>query len=120
MGHLPDNHVSSAPSRSKTFLTWSIILLAGLLVGAAFGYRVGLAQRDPVQVVVTATPRSLDQAGAPAGEPQANAPNSAETIPEDDQPVLPKSLMDVVLSDARHFQGSPDAPVTMVEFSDFK
>jgi len=28
--------------------------------------------------------------------------------------------MEFVLSDARHFQGSADAPVTMVEFSDFK
>lgn len=109
MEQLPDNNVSPAPSRSKNYLIWSLFLLAGLLVGASFGYRVGQAQREPVQVVVTATPGTAAQAGAP----------SAETS-TDKEPALPKSLMDVVLADARHFQGSPDAPVTMIEFSDFK
>ena len=109
MEQLPDKNVSQSPSRSKSFLIWGLFLLAGLLVGAAFGYRAGQAQRDPVQVVVTATPGPAAQAGAP----------SAET-PTDKEPALPKSLMDVVLADARHFQGSPEAPVTMIEFSDFK
>lgn len=109
MEQLPDNNVAQAPSRSKNYLGWGLFLLAGLLVGAAFGYRLGQEQREPVQVVVTATPGTAAQAGAP----------SAETL-TDKEPALPRSLMDVVLADARHFQGSPNAPVTMIEFSDFK
>jgi hypothetical protein len=35
-------------------------------------------------------------------------PNSAE------------SLMDLLVSQARHFKGAEDAPITMIEFSDFK
>jgi protein-disulfide isomerase len=114
MAPLPDSNVSPDPSRSKKYLGWGIFLLAGLLVGAAFGYRVGQAQRGPIQVVVTATPGSGDQALADAGASAAGTPA------DDSQSALPKSLMDVVLSDTRHFQGSPDAPVTMIEFSDFK
>jgi protein-disulfide isomerase len=109
MEQLPDNSVSPVHSRSKNYLVWGLFLLAGLLVGAAFGYRAGQAQRDPVQVVVTATPGPAVQTGVP----------SAET-PTDKEPARTKSPMDVVLADARHFQGSPEAPVTMIEFSDFK
>lgn len=105
MEQVPDKNVSQSPSRSKNFLIWGLFLLAGLLFGAAFGYRVGQEQSDPVQVVVTATPGTAAQA--------------AET-PTGKEPALPKSLMDVALADARHFQGSPEAPVTMIEFSDFK
>jgi protein-disulfide isomerase len=30
------------------------------------------------------------------------------------------SIMEFLLSDARHFQGDSDAPLTLIEFSDFK
>ncbi|MCG3210270.1 MAG: hypothetical protein FOGNACKC_03901 [Anaerolineae bacterium] len=30
------------------------------------------------------------------------------------------TIMDFVLADARHFQGSAGTPITIVEFSDFK
>jgi protein-disulfide isomerase len=48
-----------------------------------------------------------DTSTAPAGEAAAI------------QPATP-TIMEFVMSDARHMQGDVDAPVTIIEFSDFK
>ncbi len=60
-----------------------------------------------VEVVVTATP-DPNQATAPAKVAEADQAKSAP------------SLMDMVLADARHFQGNENATVTLIEFSDFR
>ncbi len=91
-------------------------LVAALVLGGMIGYGIGLyqaAQQPPevVEVVVTATPDP--QAVAEAAPPsQADEPG--------DTAVSPDNVMEFLLSDARHFQGDADAPVTLIEFSDFR
>ncbi len=64
-----------------------------------------------VQVVVTATP-DPNQAAGESGEPEVIVVTATPTPTPD--------FMADLLADARHFQGEDDAPVTMIEFSDFK
>ena len=47
---------------------------------------------------------------------------STPTIAEEPTPVVipTVSVTEILLEDARHFQGEPDAPVTIIEYSDFK
>jgi protein-disulfide isomerase len=40
--------------------------------------------------------------------------------PDADLAAQQQDLMDLVVSQTRHFQGDPNAPVTIIEFSDFK
>ena len=75
---------------------------------------ISLPAQGPVAVQAP-PPAQPNTVGEP--ETQANAP-----APEDNPaPSAPTpTIMDFVLSDARHFQGNPNALVTLVEFSDFK
>jgi len=69
-----------------------------------------------VEVVVTATPDPEQQAVAQAqAESSSGVDESADT-----STVSPDDIMEFLLSDARHFQGNADAPVTLIEFSDFR
>jgi protein-disulfide isomerase len=81
-----------------------MMLLIGL-VGGYFGRPLIESQTaDSVPVAAASTPTQ-----SPAGDAEASAQNpSAGT------------LMDAVVAQTRHFKGSPDAPVTIVEFSDFQ
>ena len=98
------------------FLAGMGLALLAVALGAALGYlarpaldpatgsvaNLSLPAQGPV--AVQAPPAQPDNVGET--EAQANAPTP--------------TIMDFVLSDARHFQGNPNAPVTLVEFSDFK
>jgi protein-disulfide isomerase len=47
----------------------------------------------------------------------------ADTDPAEDiadESTEPQSLMEQLVADTRHFKGDPDAPVTIIEFSDFQ
>ncbi len=48
-------------------------------------------------------------------EPQVNVPAPPENIAAGNA-----ETMDYLISQARHFKGDPDAPVTLVEFGDFQ
>ena len=96
-------------------LFFILSLIAVLIVGGVIGYGLGLyqaAQQPPEIVVVTATPDP--QAAAKAEASPANIEGDASaTAPT-------PTIMEFLLADARHFQGNADAPVTIIEFSDFK
>ena len=103
------------PSSGVRPLPFALGMIAALVVGGVIGYGIGLyqaAQQPPeileVEVVVTATP-DPEQAVAQADEP----PAPAEAPP-------PEEIMEFLLADARHFQGDADAPITLIEFSDFR
>jgi hypothetical protein len=50
--------------------------------------------------------------------PQTTAVTSITTTPPDLN--SPEALMELLISQTRHFKGDADAPVTIIEFSDFK
>ncbi len=73
------------------------------------------ADVPPAETAVIATVAS--------SEPVQSTPTPAPTptLPPPTPTPTPKpSLADVLLAEARHSQGAVDAPVTFIEFSDFK
>ena len=120
MEHLPDNQPGQSNNDGNRNLYWGLALVVVLIVGLSAGYLIGQAQSRPVQVAVTATSEPTEQVAAQA-EPQTPTRPATATSPvaEPDTPPTP-TIMEFVLSDARHFQGSDEAPITMIEFSDFK
>ena len=116
MEHSPDNQPAQGKEKGSSLLLWGLALLAVLIVGVAFGYLISQAQNTPVQVVVTATLEPSRQA-----EEQPPAKPAATTSATDNANTAPTpTIMDFVLADARHFQGSDEAPIKVIEFSDFK
>jgi protein-disulfide isomerase len=121
-----ENSANNKPDRRDTFL-WLVGLAAVLAAGLTIGYSSSQS-KTPVQVVVTATPDPTGQVVAqaeptqeatpPASKDTPNTGPAAEETPTSASPT--PDVMAFLLSDARHFEGSPDAPVTMIEFSDFK
>jgi hypothetical protein len=105
-------------------LSFVMALIAALVIGGVIGYGLGLVQQanqEPVVVVVTATPdpQAVVQV-EPSSAAAQNDPSNTETESDSNNSVPTPTIMDFLLSDARHFQGNSDAPVTIIEFSDFK
>jgi hypothetical protein len=105
-------------------LSFVLGLIAALVIGAIIGYGLGLVQagQEPALVVVTATPNPQTAAQivpSPTPLPQDDTAADTKADTADNPPPTP-TIMEFLLSDARHFQGSADAPVTIIEFSDFK
>jgi protein-disulfide isomerase len=121
-----ENSSNNKPDRRDTLL-WLVGLAAVLAVGLTIGYSYSQS-KVPVQVVVTATPDPETQTVAQVEPTQVSAESTSKDTPTTSAATenTPASasptpdVMEFLLSDARHFQGSPDAPVTMIEFSDFK
>ena len=93
---------------------WSLalILVITFVVGLAIGFLGRPVVMPPQEVVVTVvvTPDTPAVAQAKATpEPETGAGQAATP-----------TIMDFILADARHFQGDPNAPITLVEFSDFR
>ena len=125
--------MTNTSNKPWQFIALGLALLAMLAAGLAIGLYVQLQSTTErvVEVVVTATPDAANQAVAQAESslpaPQAQGETSvapadettAQTTANNETAPTP-TIMDFLLSDARHFEGDPDAPVTMIEFSDFK
>lgn len=123
----PDDQTEAPPARNGAGRTGGHPLLTGLLlaiffaVGLLLGFlgRPWVLQDVPVEVVVTVdaadliavvTPTAAD-AAANTPEPPAAADTTGEATP---------TIMEFLMADVRHVQGEPDAPITIIEFSDFK
>ncbi len=93
---------SGNPAITINIQSWAtpIIGILMLVVGAFGGYYA----RPKDNVVLEPVP-----------VPQLNAPDPAE-----DQGVDTAEKMDYLVSQIRHVKGDADAPVTLVEFGDFK
>lgn len=127
-----ENPSNNKPAQGKVTGINIYILGFALVATLVAGIAIGLLINRPTQstqIVVTATSNPNNQPVAQTNEQQpaqaSTQGNSAvaTTGPENDPTTAGPStptIMDFVLSDARHFQGSPDAPVTLIEFSDFK
>ncbi|MFQ5576942.1 MAG: hypothetical protein ACE5G8_08140 [Anaerolineae bacterium] len=117
-----DSHLSNSPPSPGIsggyFALALLVTLVSFVAGLAVGFLgrplvvkdTPVVQEKLVEVVVTATP-------GPAGDAQAQALSNAGDEPAPDEP---PTIMDLVMSDARHIQGQPNAPITIVEFADFK
>lgn len=117
----PAQQPASTGGFSPLFTGLSIA--AALFVGAALGYSFGRTQSPPAQAVIPAaasSPQAVANVGsAPANPSTQPAQQSAPAAAPTEGSPTP-TIMDFVLSDARHFQGSDTAPITLIEFSDFK
>ena len=105
----------TAPMMTIHIHSWTvpIVALVALLIGLAGGYffrytteNGGKNQEAPAAVVATAEPI----------DPQAALPET----PPADMEARRQALMDALIAQTKHFKGSPDAPVTILEFSDFQ
>jgi outer membrane biosynthesis protein TonB len=79
------------------------------------------ADQQSAQTQVDQQPTQTQADKQPTQPPtQSNPPATDATT--DSTGALPPTptIMEFVLSNSRHFQGNADAPVTMIEFSDFK
>jgi hypothetical protein len=90
----------SLPGGGTSWTTAALIGLAMLLVGALLGY-FGRGQFGPEAQAARATEQA--QAVMVATQAAANA-----------------ELMKYLAQNTRHFKGDPNAPVTIIEFSDFQ
>jgi hypothetical protein len=54
----------------------------------------------------------------PTSEPNTNTNDTEEPVDPNASPT--PTIMDFLMSDARHIQGDAAAPVTLIEFADFK
>ncbi|MCB9078596.1 MAG: hypothetical protein H6631_13435 [Anaerolineaceae bacterium] len=105
-----------------------------LAIAFAIGLFIGLTGRPlvirdvPVQVVVTVVPNpngeAVAQAPAAAAESAGGSGANQTAVDQSAQAsadgTATPTLMEYVMSDARHIQGDANAPVTVVEYSDFK
>jgi hypothetical protein len=83
-----------------------LMLVIGLLVGY-FGRPLLASTATSAGSVALTTP-------APAATSPANQDSSTASAADR------ASLMEFLVSQTRHFKGNPDAPVTLIEFSDFQ
>lgn len=98
-----------------------LMLLVGLIAGAAIGF----AGRPLVMPPAPAPAVALN-AGPEATPPESDVPAAAPaetapaTVSPEEQQAQREAVMAQLVSQTRHFQGDPDAPVTIIEFSDFQ
>jgi hypothetical protein len=139
-----------APPAGTNPLNVGFALVTAFALGLALGFfgRPTVIDDVPIQVVVTVVPNNSGEAVAqiPASTAEettssADTSHAAQAMTEDgaattisadadSPPALTPiaeppaeatpTLMDFVMSDARHWQGDEVAPVVIVEFSDFK
>jgi hypothetical protein len=105
----------------RTKYGWLVALLAITLLVAACGPE--MASPTPEEVVAVANTPADPATEAVDEEPQDEEPAAAATEVQGDPTEEPESAQEPeepVQSDDWHILGSPDAPVTIVDFSDFQ
>jgi len=88
-----------------------IIGIVMLVVGLLGGYYIRpLLSPKPAPVLAAEVSTSSETENPPAVVPTSDAERAAQQ----------QELMIAVTERTRHFRGDPDAPVTIIEFSDFQ
>jgi len=100
------------PAEDENRRAWLTPVLA--LVMLAVGLFLGYAGRPYVQPLLAGKAEATQLAGATqeAGLPSVNS----TLAPGEPTP----TLMEFLISNTQHFKGDADAPITMIEFSDYQ
>lgn len=114
-------------------LTPLITLVIGLGLGFLAGFvgrpRLISAPQIPIattpesvtQSTPAVTPESVSQATSPATSAETSvSPSPAATNDPATREATVRQIMDTLIAQTRHFRGDPNAPVTILEFSDFQ
>jgi hypothetical protein len=110
----PEAEQAEDQTGPKTALTIVIHSWATPIVGALM-LMIGL------QGGYFGRPLLAQQSSAGAVSPQAGASSPvAATVAAQDRTTNSAELMAFVVGQTRHFKGDPNAPVTLIEFSDFQ
>lgn len=98
-----------------------VLAIAMLVVGLLAGFAVRpyvLAGRANTSTNIAAAPiASTSEATPGQSTPSQPTPTSAAATITDEER---QQLMTFVAGQTRHFLGNPDAPITLIEFSDFQ
>ena len=105
-----DDIASTAGATKEQKNLWVTVLvgLAMLLIGVLVGF-FGRSLVTPQAVSETSV--AAAETGNPSAASEASQPASAPS---------PQALMDAVVAQTRHFKGDANAPITIIEFGDFK
>jgi len=99
---IPEESVKEKPAITISVQSWAtpIVGLVMLILGLFGGYAI--------------RPLLNDQSGQP------NVSLRQQPSPDGAGAASNPQLMEYLVSQTRHFRGDPDAPVTLIEFSDFQ
>ncbi len=108
--------VPPASALTITIQSWAtpIVGLLMLIIGLIGGYYA----RPLVDAPSLIAPATTGEESPPTSQQSAAGDTSEAAAPE--QATRQQALMDTLISQVRHFKGNPNAPVTIIEFSDFQ
>jgi protein-disulfide isomerase len=115
------NDPERKPALTVVIQSWAtpLIGLLMLVVGLVAGFylRPLLSQTDEAQQAAASLPPTSAAAPVDSGQSVATAQPTADptAVAESQQ-----DLMTFLIGNIRHFRGDPNAPVTIIEFSDFQ
>jgi hypothetical protein len=109
---LPPTQEQKKPAVTVVIHSWStpIVGIIMLVAGLFAGYYGRPLLSPEATSVATEGNTSTGSSSAPITIP----------TPDADRVAQQQELMNAVLEGTRHFRGDPDAPVTIIEFSDFQ
>lgn len=104
----------TTPALTINIQSWAtpLVGILMLIVGLLGGYFGRPLLNTPILTEATEVPSA-----AQPTSPAANVP--AEPVTED-QAARQQQLMELVVAQTRHFKGAEDAPIMLIEFSDFQ
>ncbi len=105
------------PAPSISPHSWTTI--AGVLIALLIGFAGGYLARPYLNGRGGENAAPAADAPVATAEPVDAAASLPETPPADAE-ARRKVLMDALISQTKHFKGDPNAPVTILEFSDFQ
>jgi protein-disulfide isomerase len=105
---------------------FSLIVVGAVML--VIGVLVGYVGRPLVDGPANGSAAASQETPAAAANDSAPAAAQATDPPINEQPAAPatpseadrQQFMQLLVADTRHFRGDPDAPITMIEFSDFR